>query len=992
MDTREEHRMSLATKRVNVLDGMVPSPKVLKAINPAKVSNLQLWKQFRKANPMLRDEDYVSHFKGVSPEIIEKVREGFKCLIEIYHLYGLKRPVSVPKFSEYQLNKNYDKGVLLEAYFDKYVDDLIYNRKYGIKIEMAITKLLCYLIETNDESLWVSYFKYKTCAFFASHEGQEIPPAPGGLIDKPHVIFFGEWVNHFRRSSIKNGGKMWKSFLMSINQAKMGMPRSTKDAILEAEMKCALHLTTEPPPLVDRIIMNRRPIVGDRSLLTPEDLDFHELDRVVVNKENMCVQLRRTVREMFKSALYLDSTHYEPFFPSTSSNYNRTRGEMGAVGTVMEMIWDDPELNTLYQTEMIKLDVCPVSFREELSRRYGDVGRLEQEQFDACTEHEVSGKAICFSDEDFRMIWRRFMDKLFQAAYIEDPKVEPLGLLEALKIRVISKGPPLLYTYLKPFQKFMWSTLKRNKVFTLIGTPITPDLINKIIGRMSDGVIVINGDYKASTDNLHSWVSECLANELVDTLNENGRNAPNEEYFHINEQFREMLLRSLIHHKFEINGEWIEQKEGQLMGSISSFPFLCLANACFCRWALELADKKTYRLLDNDPSLGPRAPLLINGDDCTLRGDRRFLRDNWEKITSFGGLTSSVGKTFYSLPNRPICMINSVAFDYDFDSQLWEERKYVNMGILLGKKRSVGKCEKGDGSVSYGALGELHRELHRQSPPEIWTSVASRFVYYNANVLKKYPNIPWSMPEYLGGPGLVPCQPYSELDLRCATLLKMNMSGRGEFHNNRLAVRKVETIMEWKLHQLVRDRLKQFEPIVGREAPFRTLRNFNSFEYGLREIEEINLFDDFLEDMNELCPFVSLEDTHSRLYKSIVVESLFDGSWDHIFNKDMSTRSWSLVNKASRKKKFSKDKERLPSLFTLNGLQFNCWSNEQFVEEYTRKRNDMSWANVRKDAFNVQSMVIMQQHEVAHEKKDFVIPVAPYSLYRELKEFIHEIS
>jgi len=148
-------------------------------------------------------------------------------------------------------------------------------------------------------------------------------------------------------------------------------------------------------------------------------------------------------------------------------------------------------------------------------------------------------------------------------------------------------------------------------------------------------------------------------------------------------------------------------------------------------------------------------------------------------------------------------MINSVAFDYDLDSHTWEERKYVNMGILLGKKRSIGKGQGKLDQVSYDELGTLHRELNRQCPKEIWPSVSSRFIYYNANTLKKCPNIPWSMPEYLGGPGLVPKDPYSEEDLRCATILKMNMKGDHQYHNSKLRVGKTSSIAEWKLHEVV---------------------------------------------------------------------------------------------------------------------------------------------------------------------------------------------
>jgi len=927
---------ALATKGV-VMTGLVPLEKVHSPINPGKVSKRESYTRFKLKHPILSKDDYVCRYKGVSEEIVEKVVEGFHCLVEIYHLYGMKRPEFVVAIKDY-------RGPSIEEYFNKYSEMLEANHLYKFRIHEAITKLLCYLEESGDSSLWVSYFKYKTCAFFAFFEGQEIPPAPAGLKDRPNIIVFPSFVNYLKRhDQIK-----FRSFLMSINQSKMGMPRDCESSVARAEEKCARHLTTIPPPLISKVLIIERPILVSKSHLSQDDIDFHEKTVIDITKDSICVQLKRTVREMFKDATYTRSHHYEPFYPSTSSNYNRTRGQLGAVGEVMSFIQEDEELRTFLNEELLKLGVSEVKFREEISRKYGTNGIEEQLLFDQNVEHEVSGQAINFFDQDFKTVWCQLFDKLFEKAYIEDPCVEPLGLLEALKIRVISKGPPFLYTVLKPLQKFLWGCLKKNTVFTLIGTPITEELINKVIGKVTDEEILVNGDYKASTDNLHSWVSECLANEICDLLNENLEKVDDiDERFPVTERHREMLIRSLIHHKFYIDNEWKDQMEGQLMGSITSFPFLCLANAAFCRWALELADNKEYRLVD-EKSRVKRAPLLINGDDCTLRGNRLFLRKCWEEITSFGGLTSSVGKTFFSLPSHPICMINSVAFDYDLTSSLWKERKYVNMGILLGKKRSIGSGQQNEDQVAYGELGVLHHELFRQAPPEIWEQVSSRFVYYNANTLKKYKHIPWDMPEYLGGPGLVSKEPMKDVDLECATLLIMNMKNGGGFHKQRLAVGKSKTVQEWQLHQLVAKRLEPLAGFIGGEANFKSLRSCNAYEYQLKQIDELDLFQDLDLQMNELCPFESLEDNYSRLYKYVVIESLFRSD---------------IIDVHKPK----------------GGVQ-QYHRNEWLL----RNRNDFSWRNAYEEVSKSRlfGVKVRTQQEIMHEKKGFVIPVVMQSIYQ----------
>lgn len=950
-------------------DGMVPLSKVHSRKDPAKCMTKEEHYSFMNAHPLKNFEDIVVQYQQIDREIIEKVVEGFECLKEAYHLYGLERAFNVPP----KLKQQNFAGVV--SYYNKYGAQLRANRVLDWRLQSAITKALDYLIESQDHSLWVSYFKYKTCAFFAYYEGQEIPPAPAGLTnDRPDVLIYPTFVSYLKRVSAKDKAaprKLFRSFLMTINQSKMGMPRDVKSSIKKAEEKCAKHLTTQPPALVDKTLrLRRNVIVGGKSHLTKEEIDFHELTEIVVSKETVCDQLKRTVREMFHEVCYTSEHHYEPFYPSTSSNYNRTRGAMGAVGEVMKFIYEDDDLNKFLDRELIKMSISPVVFREEISKRYGDRGQSEQLEIDP--DHETIGNAIDFDDTEFKEVWVKMFDRLFERAYIEEPYVTPLGLLEALKIRVISKGPPFLYTVLKPLQKFLWGVLKRNSVFQLIGTPISVDLINQVMGEPDEKEVIVNGDYKASTDNLHSWVSECLANELCDVLNENSlrkrQDDPEFPYFRITGRHREMLIRSLIHHKFEVDGEWKDQLEGQLMGSITSFPFLCMANAAFCRWSLEISNKQVYRLADRHQPGTRRAPLLINGDDCTLKGNRIFLRYCWEEITSFGGLTSSVGKTFFSLPERPICMINSVAFDYNFESHLWEERKYINMGILLGKKRSTGLAGAiDDDQVSYGELGCLHRELFRQSPPEIWPRVSQRFIYYNANTLKQCPNIPWDMPEYLGGPGLVPNKPHSERDLRCATLLKMNMKSDGTFHNKRLAVQKFTSTQDWILHQVVKDRVLPWAKSVGGEANYLSLRNFNAYEYGLKDLDDLDIYDEWTTQMNHNCPWESLEDNWSKLYKYLVVETLFRNHTDDVYQSAFDR--W---------------------IAEFNDKHFFGRKSKKAYKEHSESRefqilkmNMRAWQYVEQDIWNLDSVVVMKNHEVAYEKKTFVIPVTSYSIEKE---------
>ncbi len=115
------------------------------------------------------------------------------------------------------------------------------------------------------------------------------------------------------------------------------------------------------------------------------------------------------------------------------------------------------------------------------------------------------------------------------------------------------------------------------------------------------------------------------------------------------------------------------------MGSIVSFPILNIANAALCRLSLEESDHKRrkFRLTNQAyPKSGKIAPLRVNGDDCLLRGHKTRLRVSWEENTAFAGLSSSIGKTYFS----PIfCTINSKIYEFDVTTGKWVEQKYVNL-------------------------------------------------------------------------------------------------------------------------------------------------------------------------------------------------------------------------------------------------------------------------------------------------------------------------
>jgi len=587
-------------------------------------------------------------------------------------------------------------------------------------------------LSKGTEGGWMKVAKYKLAAFFAYHTHQPLPQKPFTIADKPgHLLggAQGRWLTQ----ALKGSHRM--SILATLKQTKKGMPRPSKHQ-LEASVEPFIEKMTSLPPTLSR-----------PQLLVPWAAvdDYPARVETLLTKETVKAQLRRTVHELFDRPLTMEE-RIEPFFPSTSANYINSRKELGAIGTILE---HPALLNGLRQPG----GVLP---RERPQREEEEYRQREEE------ETKVSLNENKFRDHFKTLYWRMLAE-----ANKEIPEVIPVALAEPLKIRMITKGPPMQQTVLRPIWKAIHRRLRRHKVFRLIGTPATEQEILNGLGRdLKEHEVYLSGDYEAATDNLQSWVSETVGEELASVLK---LGAPE----------RKLLIQSLTGHLFL--GK--EQKRGQLMGSITSFPILCIANAAVCRWAMELAEERSIALHD--------ALLLINGDDCALRAHKTVYAF-WQRLTAFIGLKESVGKTYTS---REFVEINSTIFRRVPEFPLWfpEERinghyreacvrksclrqvRYVNGGLLLGLKRSQGRVGIKDQDDPRGNLGVRADSLLQLAPEKLHERIMKVFLSRHRTLLEKM-RLPWYLPDWLGGVGLPTGswgQP-SDLDLRLARRILNN--------------------------------------------------------------------------------------------------------------------------------------------------------------------------------------------------------------------------
>jgi len=435
-------------------------------------------------------------------------------------------------------------------------------------------------------------------------------------------------------------------------------------------------------------------------------------------------QLRRTVREVFNGCPeYSDRDRMAPLFPSTSAHYGWTRENMGAVGAVLS--------NTALFKGLRTRD-NPVRLRNV------------SEEF-ICANNELT---YVVATDDLETRFSTMYERLLERAVLERPLAEPVGLSEALKVRTITKGPVYTYYVLKALQKYMWRVISKHPVFRLTGEPISPAVLAEQLGnQLETDKEFVSVDYEAATDNLHSWVSECIALEIADIA---GLSIPEAA----------LLVRSLTKHQFTVDGKIVDQQTGQLMGSVTSFPVLCLANAAVCRSAIEADVGHHVQLSEAD--------LLINGDDAGMKLGTLGYR-SWLNISEFAGLKASVGKVYRS---KQTINLNSTFFRFTPVAQYshstvgqWEQVKYVNLGLLNGLGRSLGVSSIANPATGR-TIGSRSRELWRSCPSYLREDVMKRFIKSNWDTLTKY-NLPWGMPEWLGGLGIAAC-PVSEKDIAIA--------------------------------------------------------------------------------------------------------------------------------------------------------------------------------------------------------------------------------
>jgi len=369
-----------------------------------------------------------------------------------------------------------------------------------------------------------------------------------------------------------------------------------------------------------------------------------------------------------------------------------------------------------------------------------------------------------------------------------------------------------------------------------VGQEVDARYVCDQIGQLRDGEQLMSGDYSDATNNLAPWASEAVAEEIATCLG-------------LDETESSLLLRALTRHEItdpEDKKHVKRQTWGQLMGSIVSFPILCIINATVMKRAREHSVWRPLTL--------KTANVIVNGDDCLARLTPLAFQA-WKVLGKSIGLSESVGKTYFS--NR-FCNINSARFlvvpDYCQLIQrsiprpegglkvrwvrggppLWlEHRPYVNMGLCLGLKRSTkGSTEKVTASdLGTGdSFGAIAHELVRTCPVSERERAMKLFINHNWETLKQT-HRPWFLPEHLGGLGLPSFGSFepTKKDLRVAAVIF-----------NHFPMPRRPPVAEWKVWEYATSRMEDFKEAQRKSTLYAMEATFQKSESGtsLRPISE----------------------------------------------------------------------------------------------------------------------------------------------------------
>jgi hypothetical protein len=533
---------------------------------------------------------------------------------------------------------------------------------------------------------------------------------------QPSGVFRKWWKNRLRCFN-KQNTHLWSSWL----QTKRAALPSSNDLVYAAYETHFETLTKEDPgienadvldeifsdpifnALLDRIKDGLRPLMSVKS----------------VRRKAGWIDLVAEERERLKPL--------KRYAPSRGASFDYSRKEMGQLGDIADRFMDSVS-RALSTPQLIRMREVERFSKKERERERVVVSDYSPYDIESWEEFCEELETIPWSERqptDDLPYWDH--DRVLAPAKIQ-------GIIEPMKVRVISKGPSDLYWSLKPFQKAFHSALRRIPGFHLIGEPVQPWHVDAIDDWRHP--LWLSIDYSSATDGLSGKLGRGILERVTEVLpiavRENALKAlGNHELFYPS--------KAPFTEKASNRGKlWTymgDQTNGQLMGSPVSFPILCIAN-----FALYMLTRRRYEAsLKTETGWYPKyrlkdylSKVLINGDDMLYKGNMKMYQIHQDLGVQIG-LQQSVGKSYV----HPIYgNINSMSFHVE-PGKRCQFIPFFNTGLFMGQSKVIQKTstdqrEEFEDPMQDGIVSTIN-ELMRGTPEQFRNEMLARFIRENSD-------------------------------------------------------------------------------------------------------------------------------------------------------------------------------------------------------------------------------------------------------------------
>lgn len=504
-----------------------------------------------------------------------------------------------------------------------------------IREELKI-QLHSYLDSSEDETVWLKRCKYALCYPLAKYLRNELPPAPDRVFVPTGCL--RRWMktrfNAFNRANTH----FWYSWFQSKRST---LPLS--EDIIESTYEKHLETLTKVDQGDDIVI---KQIFRNSAFL-----------KVLWNVRAEITE-KLSISGCFENGF--DDEFRGHHMPSKSACFSRTRGSGGQQMSLRLLSGLPTYDKEDYPNLSDPVELYSMVYRPWVYSRQGVLSNFQQSQY--CDYGHLE--------------WQELAKAVRKLDLTKPLNCTIQAVLEPNKVRVISKGEALPYYSCKPLQKVMHSALKSWDPFRLIGRPLCPTDIMDLQENASPTDKWFSVDYSAATDGLSWKYSGQIFRFLIADLPKHQQDValsvlgPHSLYYPVKGGRGDIELRGV-------------QQNGQLMGSILSFPILCMANlGVYC-----LANHERMKSWSVDEVL---RHVLINGDDMVYAAPEEI----WKAHVDIGrkvGLEMSVGKAYihaeYLNVNSTSVHCNLRRMDTPY------QVGYLNSGLFFGQHKVQGRTE-----------------------------------------------------------------------------------------------------------------------------------------------------------------------------------------------------------------------------------------------------------------------------------------------------------